>query len=441
MSVVRSRRRAVRALALPLLAVPAAHAAPGPGPAGSLAAALAGLSSPDAVVFLPAGEHHFDNPLVVRRRSGTLRLLSGAWLLPRRAVGGGLRFDDCTDLAIEGLRIEWPQADGVARSHHGAGLMLVTSARVAVRDCVIVGAPGAGLHVDTCTQVLVERVRVARTLADGVHFANCREVVARDLHTRDTGDDGVGCVDYAHAPAGGGISLRGVDVEGSRARGIAIAGASDVDIDGFTVRRTASSGVLVATDVHYRTRRPARVALRDGAVEGGGRMDPGAGNRFGIEVIAADDVALHDVRVTGARSRGVSVVDTGGAASLSDVDIGAPDAPDGAALECRGNARVTIRRARLDGSAGPALDVVANARLELDAIVLHGAAGVEAGARIDGPGRVVIGEVRVEDDGVARLRVGGGARGSLRVPDRRRVALELRDAEIELLTASGGNDG
>jgi hypothetical protein len=53
----------------------------------------------------------------------------------------------------------------------------------------------------------------------------------------------------------------------------------------------------------------------------------------------------------------------------------------------------------------------------------------------------VIGEVRVEDNGVARLRVGGGARGSLRVPDRRRVALELRDAEIELLTASGGNDG
>jgi hypothetical protein len=439
MSYRASRRRTLRSLALPLLA--AGHRAPvgaSSGPSGAIAAAIAALSSPDAVAHVPAGDHPFDNPLIFRRRSGTLRLEPGARLLPLRPGAGGLRFDDCADLLVEGLRLEWSYSPRVSRSHHGAGMMLVTSSRVAVRDCEILGAPGAGLHVDTCAGVRLDGVRVARTLADGVHIANSRDVVGSDLRTRDTGDDGIGCVDYAHAPAGGGILLRGVDVEGSRARGVAIVGASDVEVEGFTVRRTASSGVLVATDVHFRTRRPARVSLRGGLVDDAGRLEPGAGNRFGVEVIAADDVSVRDVRVAGARSRSVSVVDTGGTAVLSGVEVAAPDARDGACLECRGNARVAVEQAALDGSGGSALDAEANGSLELERIVLRSRAGGVARVRVNGPGRVAIGDLRVAGEGSAHVRLGAGVRGTIVAPDRERVVLDLSGASIELRGSQGG---
>ena len=328
--------------------------------------ALAALNHPDATVVLAAGEHEIDNPLVVSGRSGRLEFAPGARLRARNRDVGGVRFVQSYCLTLVGFRIGWA-APPTTRSHFGAGLMFADCIETEVSDCGVSDAPGAGLHFDVCNRVRVDEVDIAGSSADGVHFANCTEVVAAGLRTRDTGDDGVACVDYLSKPAGADLSLSRISVIRSRARGISVVGASGVRISNFSVEQTASSGLLIVEDHHYRTRRPAEIVISQGKVTAGGQFSPQVGNPFGVEVNGADGVELSGLTVIDPQSRAVSIVDVGGRVRVSGLSLQTSVARV-PALEFRSCDQVSLAKLSITGAPTLALLVDQCRSLALDGL-------------------------------------------------------------------------
>ncbi len=399
--------------------------------------AIGSLGRGRPIAVVAAGEHRLHNPAVFRGLGGVLRFAPGARVVVSDPDSGGLRFIQSKGLTIEGLRLAWPVRASV-RTHFGAALMFVLCESVTVRRLEIDGAAGAGLHFDTCEDVQVEDASVTGSRADGIHFANCRDVRASGLRTRDTGDDGVACVDYERAPRGGRHVLRGVRVEGSAARGIAIVGARQVELTDFLVRRTASSGLLIATDNHYRTRRPASVRVSAGAVTEGGRGVPPAGNRFGIEVIEADDVAISDVRIVNSRTRSVSAVRIGRTLSFKDLHIEpAPDA-GGPALEVRDADQVSVLRLEVERTAALALLVERCTQFNATDVRLRGVAsgGPGVAARFGGPGRIEVDHLTVVGNAEASVALGAGLDGWIAV-DAPRIA-DATGGTVRLMVSKRG---
>ena len=434
-----SRRRVLRAgLLVPSLLARRA-AAQGSILVCSLPEALRMLDRPDAVVRLCAGDYRIDNPQIRQGLSGRLVFEPGARLNAVNRDEGGLRFVNCNRLTIEGLDIRWP-GPAVTRSHYGAGVLFVACGETALIGCRVFGAPGAGVHFDVCRHVKVETAYVECSGADGVHFANCRQVRAIDLTTVETGDDGVACVDYESKPPGSDIDLSGIHVTGSRARGIAVVGTTRVQVSGFKVHQTASSGVLIAQDFHYKTRRPEAVVLRDGVIVAGGRREPPAGNRFGIEVNHANAVQLDNIKVTDPQTRGVSVVNTVGEVSLTGLRMhsASPGVP---VLECRRSEQVRLDRIMVSGGAALAMLFEDCDRLRLDSATLApGAGGAEpVMARFERIRQASIGPLRLEGPGRAVVQIEpevAGTLAQLRGPAAPRLVNRSGNLRVETTGAS-----
>jgi hypothetical protein len=413
MSEVVSRRMALQAgLLVPSLLAKQADARSS-SLVCSLSDALRLLDRSDAVVRVCAGDHRIENPQIREGLSGKLVFEPGARLIAVNRDAGGLRFVNCNRLTIEGLDLLW-SGPAVTRSHFGAGVLFVACGDTALIGCRVFGAPGAGVHFDVCHTVRVETAYVESSGADGVHFANCRQVRASRLTTVETGDDGVACVDYESKPQGSDIELSGIHVRGSRARGIAVVGTARVQVSGFRVDQTASSGVLIAQDFHYKTRRPEAVVLRDGVVVAGGRREPPAGNQFGIEVNHATSVYLSDIEVTDPKSRGVSVVNTRGEVRLSALRLhcaalGVP------ALECRLSEQVRLDRISVSGGAALAMLFEDCEQLRLESASVMTAANEPelTAARFGRIRDARIGSMRIDGPGRAIVQVEPGVTGTL----------------------------
>ena len=377
--------------------------------------ALAALTDPAATVVLTAGEHEIDNPLVLTGRSGRLEFAPGARLRARNRDAGGVRFVQSVSLTLVGFRIDWAIAP-TTRSHFGAGLMFVECADTEVRDCGVTNAPGAGLHFDVCQGVRVDEVDIAGSSADGVHFANCSEVVAAGLRTRDTGDDGVACVDYRSKPRGSNLSLSRISVIRSRARGISVVGSSGVRISDFSVEQTASSGLLIGEDHHYRTRRPAQVAITAGKLNRGGQFSPPVGNTFGVEVISADDVELTALTVTDPRSRGVSIVDVGGRLRVADLGL-QTSVPQVPALECRSCNQVSLARVSIACAPTLALLVDQCRSLEMEGLLMASPSSArgEIAVQLSSIGQATIKSVEFSGPAPGVIRIAPDVSGSMLV--------------------------
>ena len=377
----------------------------------SLSEAIRALKHPQARVRLTSGDHPLRNPQVWDGLSGRLSFEPGARLLAMHRDEGGLRFVHCNQLFLDGLDLTWEGA-ARTRSHFGAGVMFVASGDVGIAHSRIHGAPGAGLHFDVCHKVQVDTIRVSSSGADGVHFANCRQVQARALMTSDTGDDGVACVDYDSKPPGGDVELSALDIRASRARGLAVVGTARVSVTDFRIARTASSGVLVAQDGHYKTRRPEGVKLATGSIVDGGRLEPPAGNRFGIEVNHATGVQLSDIEVSSPFTRAVSVVNTAGEVRLSGLRVKS-DASGVPALECRHSEQVRLERIAISGGARLAMLFEDCRTLHLESATLSPALDGSdiVFARLDRIGSAVIGPMRMDAPGRASIQIEAGVSG------------------------------
>lgn len=402
---------------------------------GSLSEALAALRGGAGVATVAPGEHRIRNPIVVHGLSGLLRFAPGSRLVVTDTSAGGLRFVRCNGLTIEGLHLVWPEVPRV-RSHFGAGLMFVLGTRIVVRDLTVDGAVGAGLHVDTCREVRLDDIRVSSTRADGIHFANCAEVVASNLSTRDTGDDGVACVDYERAPQGGPHVLRDVRVEDSAARGIAIVGASRVELTGFQVRRTASSGVLIATDRHYGTRRPNGVRVRDGVIVEAGVRTPPAGNRFGVEAIEAGDVELVRLVVLEAATRSISIVRVDRTVRIEGLRVETGHGGD-PAVELHELAEADILGLVIRAARPPLLDVRQVSSLRVEDLDLTVTADGEprAAATIAGPGRIELDGLRVSGAAATPVLLRRDVVGWLRVDPEVAVRVDSLELRVDRLPA------
>jgi hypothetical protein len=401
--------------------------------------ALAALNHPDATVVLAAGEHVIDNPLVLSGRSGRLEFAPGAGLRARNRDVGGVRFVQSCCLNLVGFRIDWAAAP-TARSHYGAGLMFVDCAETEVRNCSVTNAPGAGLHFDVCQRVRVDEVDIAASSADGVHFANCTEVVAAGLRTRDTGDDGVACVDYRSKPAGSNLSLSRISVIRSRARGISVVGASGVRISDFSVEQTASSGLLIVEDHHYRTRRPAEIVISQGKVTAGGQFSPPVGNPFGVEVNGADGVELSGLTVTDPRSRAVSMVDVGGRVRVSGLSL-QTSVPQVPAIEFRSCDQVSLTKLSITGAPTLALLVDQCRSLALDGLSVASppSAHGDIEVRFSSISRASIKAVEFSGPASGVIRIAPEVSGSMTVRAAvPAVRIDNRSTRLRLIDETGG---
>ena len=401
--------------------------------------ALAALTDPAATVVLTAGDYQIDNPLVLTGRSGRLEFAPGARLRARNSDAGGVRFVQSFSLTLVGFRIDWAVAPST-RSHFGAGLMFVECVDTEVRDCGVTNAPGAGLHFDVCQGVRVDEVDIAGSSADGVHFANCTEVIADGLRTRDTGDDGVACVDYRSKPRGSNLSLSRISVIRSRARGISVVGSSGVRISDFSVEQTASSGLLIGEDHHYRTRRPANVAITAGRINRGGQFSPPVGNPFGVEVISADDVELTQLAVTDPRSRGVSIVDVGGRLRVTNLRLQS-SVPQVPALECRSCNQVSLSNASIVGAPTLALLVDQCRSLEMEglSVASPSSASGEIAVQLSSIGQAAIKSVEFSGPVPGVIRIAPDVIGSMLVRTGTNAArIDNQSTRLTLIRTQGG---
>jgi polygalacturonase len=407
--------------------------------ASAFTEALAALNHPDATVVLTAGEHEIDNPLVASGRSGRLEFAPGASLRARNRDTGGVRFVQSFCLTLVGFRIDWTGTP-TTRSHFGAGLMFVDCAETEVRDCGVTNAPGAGLHFDVCQRVRVDEVDIAGSSADGVHFANCTEVLAAGLRTRDTGDDGVACVDYRSKPAGSNLSLSRISVIRSRARGISVVGSSDVRISDFSVEQTASSGLLIVEDHHYRTRRPAEIVVTAGKVSGGGRFLPSVGNAFGVEVIGADGVELSELAVIDPQARAVSMVDVGGRVRVSGLSL-QTSVPQVPAIEFRSCDQVSLTKLSITGAPTLALLVDQCRSLALDGLSVASppSAHGDIEVRFSSISRASIKAVEFSGPASGVIRIAPEVSGSMTVRAAvPAVRIDNRSTRLRLIDETGG---
>ncbi len=203
---------------------------------------------------------------------------------------------------------------------------------VAVENVRVDGSASAGLLFWHCVSPSVRKAKIENTMADGLNFSDCQDAVAEDISTKNTGDDGLAFIDYSDSRPYTGGYAKNISVKDSKARGIVVGGQSGVEIDGFSIDGTNSSGLMCCHDDYWQTRVPGGVVMKNGEIRNAGTVvDPAGktGNKFGIEIDAVESVELENIKVFSSTNRGVSSFGkrtvygkpTKGGVSLSNVEV------------------------------------------------------------------------------------------------------------------------
>lgn len=231
-------------------------------PPGGGAIAITGVSDVE-ITFDPDAELVMDNVagatgigtghgIVIRGPASNilLRDITIRWAQPsRRSVGDGIR--------IVG------QPTGVGTSAGGAGVDAPVRG-VTLTGCSIRSSPQAGVIMMGVSDIDVAGLRVQESRGDGLHFNACRQARIDDYTATDTGDDGLALVTYySEEPAfdsaaetfsfpeltewsNTDFTATNVTVQGGRANGVRLAGASGVSITSLSVTGTHfGAGVIV----------------------------------------------------------------------------------------------------------------------------------------------------------------------------------------------------
>lgn len=222
---------------------------------------------------------------------------------------GGLAFRGAINVNISDVHLYWQPVNRQARHHGGAGLMLIKSTKISVSRSSVHGAPGAGFHFNQCNDVRAIELFVENTLADGVHFQNTSNCYGYSLTTSNTGDDGVAIVDYLRLPKSHGFHLEKIRVVESKARGISFVGARNGVLKDFFIDKTATNGLHIEQDSHYKTRFPEDIQVFSGVIDGTGYRS-NFNNKFGINVLRAKNVALNNIEVMNSLKFGCFIKDS-----------------------------------------------------------------------------------------------------------------------------------
>ncbi len=131
-------------------------------------------------------------------------------------------------------------------------------------------------------------------------------------------------MNYSAYPNLTGGLAQNVVVTNSKARGIAIAGQSNVTVNGFEIRNTSSSGVLVALDTAANTRIPSNVVIENGTIHDAGTLAPLVGNQYGIEFNSQESVTFANIAVFSPGDSGLSGTAPSGSVRVENVTVNSP---------------------------------------------------------------------------------------------------------------------
>jgi hypothetical protein len=220
-----------------------------------------------------------------------------------------VKFVNSNGCVVENINLDFVSAPSLRNSNYG--IYFYRCSNVTLNNTCVKNTSGAGVLFLECIKPKVYNLVVENTLADGLHFANCEKPVFDLITTNNTGDDGVALVNYGSALNYTGGEGTRIFVKNSAARGIAVVGQSNVNIEKFTVDDTSSGGIYIAQEGAYNTRVPDNVRFIDGVINNAGCYGVGVGNRFGISYNNTGYVYLKGIQVNGAYSRGFSGVSSG----------------------------------------------------------------------------------------------------------------------------------
>jgi Right handed beta helix region len=283
-------------------------------------------SNPKGEIIVPPGIYLIDNsagPLTITDFSGHFAFQGGAQLVFTNNTRGGLLFVGGSGASIAGLRATYSAAPEVRKSPNEE-LKFLGTMNTVLSDTVVQNSPAAGILFQNSINPKVTNATVLNSLADGLNFSNCQNARVSNLRTQNTGDDGLAFVSYTQEPNLVGGLAQNIEVTNSKARGIAIAGQSDITINGFQIHNTSSSGVLVAQDTAYHTRVPANVLVENGSIYNAGTLAPLVGNQYGIEFNSQESATFANIGVFGSGSNGLSGTTPRGRVTVKNVTVNSP---------------------------------------------------------------------------------------------------------------------
>jgi parallel beta-helix repeat protein len=281
---------------------------------------------PTGQITVPAGTYAIDNSagwLTVNNFSGSLVFEGGATLMFTSNEMGGLLFIGGSGATITGLTANYSTVP-TYRNSPNEMIKFSGTTNTTVTNITVYNSPAAGILFYDSVNPKVTNATVIDSWADGLNFSNCQNAQVTNLTTENTGDDGLSFLNYEQYPNLTGGLAQNISITNSQARGIAVVGQSNVTVNGFQVKGTASSGVLVAQDTYYNTRIPANVLIENGTISGAGTVLPLGGNQYGIEYNSQTSATFTNITVTGSLGPGMSGAAPSGSVTASGITVESP---------------------------------------------------------------------------------------------------------------------
>ncbi len=288
---------------------------------------------PGDTLYFPAGDYLLanntnrkDGLVIGPTFHGSLVFASGARLVCNTVTphaGTCVHFLSASNVSVLHLDIEYLDQKRLPMNRAAAvgyALLIDSSSNIQMSSTTIEASPGACFWASNSTRLTVHDIHVSQCTADGVHFENDRDVDLQDMWSLHTLDDGLAFTNVAVTNPNCGAVAKGIHIEDSATRGIAVPGGCGIAVSHFSIDRTGVSGILVNTDGAFHMRRPQTISFQDGVISNAGVLSSssGGGNKFGIEVSAADHVSFEHVQVVSAASRGFDVSHGATSVSLND---------------------------------------------------------------------------------------------------------------------------
>ncbi|HVY68269.1 MAG TPA: hypothetical protein VHA30_05235, partial [Patescibacteria group bacterium] len=249
-------------------------------------ALISALSNSSDTVFVPAGTYVVDNStlVVINNFSGVLDFDPNAKILFNSLAAGdanthgGLMFAGGSGAVINNIHLAFTIPPGTLRDSTFAGaLKFNQTANTTLNGALVEGSLSSGIMFYDCTNPIAENVYVLNTLADGFDFFNDQNAEINNLYTNNTGDDGLAFVRYLNGNSfdsySGGTSTN-IVVKNSYARGIALIGATNVNVDNFYIATTTGPGAMFAWDSGYNVGIPDNGSFAHGTILFGGNNGP-----------------------------------------------------------------------------------------------------------------------------------------------------------------------
>lgn len=281
---------------------------------------------PEGKIIIPPGAYLIDNstgPLTINNFSGTLLFQGAAQLVFTNNRNGGMLFVGGSGAVITGLKATYARPPSI-RNSPNEEIKFSGTANTVLTDTVVQNSPAAGILFYDSVNPIVKNATVINSLADGLNFSNCQNAQVTNLLTKNTGDDGLAFVNYTRYPDLIGGLAQNIVITNSKARGIAVAGQSNVTVNGFQIQNTSSSGVLVAQDAFNGTRIPGNVLIENGTIDDAGTLLPLVGNQYGIEFNAQESVTFANIKVLGSGNNGLSGTSRSGSVTVDNVTVDFP---------------------------------------------------------------------------------------------------------------------